>query len=1068
MPIELELRSQYNPESRKTPEVIVSNQIKVEQGTLVLMVGPPGAGKSSFAEQHFPNESIVPTDGLRLDLSNNPNNQLVSKEAFDLAAKIINSRLQNGQTVVLDAMNLDSNFRQRFTKLAKENKSQVTAICLDTPEDELIRRDSQRMKRVGEEYLITRARRAKNEMVSIENDSNIDTIYKLNPALVNQVTVELSEVDRKNLSQDIEFAQDVKIAEINLLDYATSKILQGEKLDTETPRLTLEAGSLNFFPKNPNTIEFLKRNVLASQVIDLDWIVKRMGTKVNDPEIYHYATTLLRRRESLNLTTFVIFDEASAELAAKLFQEGKYSTLQDNLDESLLQNGVLEINRPGDEDTPLLILGDIHGSMTALRAHERNVFRENSGLLENQPKRRMLFVGDIADRGPYDAETIIFTTSLVRIREAVWVKGNHDVNLEKGLTIILNLAEIALKNGQTWEEFLSTLDIEYELQGKILSGATRNTIYKLLTTKNTNGETLPRLKLQSVKNILDVLAKAPTYKEYKHLVAVHGSLPRIPRENEEQSIETQKIHTHGKKLNGPNWTGRSEVMELPTVIAKDPEIFAVSGHTHKGAYINEISGVANLDFDGGSKGKVAAMYWMGPRHGEIVYEQEPSLLKLYNQLSQPELPQGEELIEFIKYAKDQGMIETKQGAKGSIYEGLTIINYSQITELRNLWEEYPSLRNFRGLIIDSEGNIVARPFKKTHKVGIEIPIEELSIVPDKVFEKANGSMGICYFYKGEWHIATKFSFDNEGYTQPAKKMLDELNTNSLDPNNTYLFEIILKNDAHIVDYGGQQKLILLNATNSKSGEELEWEEVERTANSLGVELVPDMTEQFKGMTIAQIFKFAQTPGKLVNMEGLMAQYRDTETGEKLTVKVKAIEYDKRKFVRDKLAWEKILEVFDWKNLDIAPDEKEALLSYNLDDIFIRTVLETRIDWIKKEYNDTISEIQEFVMAPWLEAQEIYDNVISSGGNPQQAVSKAMSFIHITITQMLESENNSQFSKSIRNSILGFIRGVLSGEPKAYENLKSIAQERIKQKIESEIQKRGKASYWVTPDDSISK
>ena len=132
------------------------------------------------------------------------------------------------------------------------------------------------------------------------------------------------------------------------------------------------------------------------------------------------------------------------------------------------------------------------------------------------------------------------------------------------------------------------------------------------------------------------------------------------------------------------------------------------------------------------------------------------------------------------------------------------------------------------------------------------------------------------------------------------------------------------------------------------------------------------------------------------------------------------------------------------------------------------MLETRIDWIKKEYNDTISEIQEFVMAPWLEAQEIYDNVISSGGNPQQAVSKAMSFIHITITQMLESENNSQFSKSIRNSILGFIRGVLSGEPKAYENLKSIAQERIKQKIESEIQKRGKASYWVTPDDSISK
>ena len=164
MSIESSLNNISTSETTNLPEVLITNEIPVAQGSLVFMVGPPGAGKSTFSEKHFPNETIVPTDGLRLGLSNNPGNQLVSNEAFNLAARIVSSRLKNGETVVLDAMNLDSALRQRFAKFAKENNSPVIAICLDIPEEELLRRNSVRVKKVGDEYLRIRIQRAKKEI----------------------------------------------------------------------------------------------------------------------------------------------------------------------------------------------------------------------------------------------------------------------------------------------------------------------------------------------------------------------------------------------------------------------------------------------------------------------------------------------------------------------------------------------------------------------------------------------------------------------------------------------------------------------------------------------------------------------------------------------------------------------------------------------------------------------------------------------------------------------------------------------------------------------------------------
>ncbi len=1044
------------------PEVLYSHELDVPEGSLVLMVGPPGSGKSTFAEKHFPNEAIVPTDGLRQELTNNPGNQLISEDAFNLAAHIVSSRLKHGKTTVLDAMNLDPGLRQRFTAFARENNAHVIAIYFDIPEEELIKRDSQRLKSVGESYLRTRAQRAQEEIYGLEHDPTVDVLYKLESEASRLAQVALSDYDRELLFKDIAFAQDVRVAEVNLMEYVAEQLRQSEQLTSEIPRLHIERGTVNFFQDIQATREFLRRNVLTSQVIDLSWVATRLGTTTDDVAVYHFAKKLIMSREGLNLTTFVICNDATADLATRLYQKTTRAHFHENLDPEFLAQAVLEVDDQSDEDVPLLILGDIHGCLTALRAHERNVFRENLGLTADQPKRKLLFVGDIADRGPYDAEAILFVTALVRNREAIWIKGNHDVNLENGLSYIYEHAQAAQSHGISWEKWLLSLDFN-EVKSRVLSSDTQETIRNLLYSQDRTGTLKARIKLNSLQKILEVLRDAPTYKRYKHLVAVHGSLPRIPRADEESSMDKEKIHTHGLKQHGSQWTGRTEVREMPTIVAKDPDVFVVSGHTHKGAYVNEISGVANLDYDGGNRGKIAAMYWMGSRHGEVTYEQEPSMLKLYEQLHRSSLPTGAELIDFLNYVRGQGMIETKTGQVGTVYEGLTIINYSPITELQGLWEQYPSLRNFRGLIVDADGRVVARPFKKTHKAGVEIPLDLLNITPDKVFEKANGSMGICYHHAGSWHIATKFSFDNEAYTKVAKEMLDELNTEALDPTNTYLFEIILRDDPHIVNYDGQQKLILLNATNTQSGQELSWHEVAATAKRLGSELVPDMTAFFTGRTIAELYRYAQTPGNLLNMEGLMAQYFDPQQNETVTIKIKAVDYDKKKFVRDRLEWKRLIERFDWQRLDLPAEEKEKMLAYNRDDTFVRCALEARILWMRSEYTRLVRVVQDFVLDPWIEARQVYENAIAAEANQQKAVSRAMSIAVAAISEKFRKAGV-YLQQGSQNAVLGFVRAILLDDPRAYEKLDMYAREQIQGRIEAEIARRGKASYWLTPED----
>ncbi|MGH7171794.1 MAG: metallophosphoesterase, partial [Gemmataceae bacterium] len=81
-------------------------------------------------------------------------------------------------------------------------------------------------------------------------------------------------------------------------------------------------------------------------------------------------------------------------------------------------------------DGPLDILGDIHGEIDALHALLRRLGYAADG--SHAEGRRLIFVGDLVDRGPDSPSVIALVRRLVENQRAQCVLGNHELNLLLG------------------------------------------------------------------------------------------------------------------------------------------------------------------------------------------------------------------------------------------------------------------------------------------------------------------------------------------------------------------------------------------------------------------------------------------------------------------------------------------------------------------------------------------------------------------------------------------------------------------------------------------------------------
>jgi RNA ligase len=174
-------------------------------------------------------------------------------------------------------------------------------------------------------------------------------------------------------------------------------------------------------------------------------------------------------------------------------------------------------------------------------------------------------------------------------------------------------------------------------------------------------------------------------------------------------------------------------------------------------------------------------------------------------------------LDLVKEMRDAGYIEVIKHPTMDIY----ICNYTKVAQATHIWNE--ATEQCRGVIVDADWNIVARPFNKFFnyeellEMGREIPN-----LPFEVYEKLDGSLGILYWGNdGLPYISTRGSFNSD----QAKHATQILHTkyadkfDLLDKSKTYCFEIIYPEDLHVVTYKGIDDIFLIGVFDIETGVE---------------------------------------------------------------------------------------------------------------------------------------------------------------------------------------------------------------------------------------------------------
>jgi predicted kinase len=457
------------------------------------------------------------------------------------------------------------------------------------------------------------------------------------------------------------------------------------------------------------------------------------------------------------------------------------------------------------EHTAYDVIGDVHGLLDELLALLAKAgWTYENGRLCHSKNRKLLFLGDLVDRGLYSLEVLRLVRQAVIDGVALAIQGNHDKKL-------VNFMDKARSGGiERWGS-------------------------------NSNAETgmkLYHLDDQDASGLVEFIRAMPSHYVWENdkVAFVHGDIHTF------DPLRTPSDHmVYGESTFG-NPVDSDEQYEtrfeaginqyllfrghLPQT-SKQPHVFSLERHPfQKGELV-----LLHLD---------AFLASCRARNStQVAFES--SILTQKSEFDYLSYAKKWEVLNGMEDLAAKKLATRQLDSTGM----LRVYKYSKQTFWNNSWGDSEWLIKARGLVLDVGGDIVSHPFDKCFNyreggTGLDIS-DDLRVV---MVEKLNGFLGLVTqhpFAPTELLLHTQGGFGGDpvdylreyAYAPGTRSSLSRfLAKNDV----TLMFEVLHSKDPHIIEYSNEMLGLHLIGIRGKNLNDLPWteEEVDAVAKEMGL------------------------------------------------------------------------------------------------------------------------------------------------------------------------------------------------------------------------------------------
>lgn len=155
--------------------------VAIPSDALVVLVGPSGAGKTTYARAHFAPTEVVSSDECRALVSDDETNQDATPAAFRVLHTIVRERLRLGRRTVVDATNVRADKRATLLKLARKLGRPSLAIVFEQSDATYLERNRARPDRsIPEDAVRAQIAKMRQTLRTIDGEG-FDHVHRLTP-----------------------------------------------------------------------------------------------------------------------------------------------------------------------------------------------------------------------------------------------------------------------------------------------------------------------------------------------------------------------------------------------------------------------------------------------------------------------------------------------------------------------------------------------------------------------------------------------------------------------------------------------------------------------------------------------------------------------------------------------------------------------------------------------------------------------------------------------------------------------------------------------------------------------